>query len=198
MNIFKKIYNRFYMYKHNKIEVTDKLYIYIWGNNSSVKIGKNFSLGLNLNISLGNSFAKNSKIDNVHCKIGENCGFQDVHIYSANSNNNITIGDNCMISMDVNLFNTDAHPIYDKTTGKIINYVNDMKIGNNCWLGEGCSILKGVTVPNGTIVGWRSVVSKSIDKENCAVAGVPAKIVRENITWDKFATREYIDNKIEF
>jgi len=249
MNIFKKIYNHFYMYKHNKIDVTDiskkttkvriigdnntvsilnktkknpkiivkidgynnqviiddlnqeftgKLYIYIWGNNSSVKIGKNFSLGLNLSINLGDSSARDFKIDNVHCKIGENCRFEDVFIQTDNSNNTISIGDNCLFSSDVNLYNTDSHPIFDKTTGKLINCVNDMKIGNSCWLGKGCSILKGVTVPNGTIVGWKSVVSKSIDKEYCAVAGVPAKIVKENVTWDKFASREYIDNKKVF
>ena len=82
-------------------QFTGKLYIYIWGNNSSVKIGKNFSLGLNLNINIGNSFARDSKIDNVHCKIGENCRFEDVFIQTDNSNNTISIENNSNTTLDL-------------------------------------------------------------------------------------------------
>lgn len=51
-------------------------------------------------------------------------------------------------------------------------------IEDNVWLGESVSILPGVTIGKGTIVGANSVVSKSLPPNVIAV-GAPAKVIKK-------------------
>lgn len=45
----------------------------------------------------------------------------------------------------------------------------------------------GVTIPDGVAVGACALVLKTVERENVAVAGVPAKIISENgsKTWNR-------------
>lgn len=52
-----------------------------------------------------------------------------------------------------------------------------VKIGSNVWIGESASILPGVEIGTGSIVGANSVVTKSVP-EHCLVAGVPARVLK--------------------
>ena len=90
----------------------------------------------------------------------------------------ITIGNNVAISHDVTIMDSDAHEI---TTD---NYVKTkpISIGDNVWIGTRATILKGVHIGNGAIIGAGAVVSKDVPP-NCIVAGVPAKIIKENVSW---------------
>ena len=58
----------------------------------------------------------------------------------------------------------------------------DIKIGNHVWIGANVTILKGVSIGDGSIVAAGSVVTKSIP-EACLAAGVPAKVIKENVQW---------------
>jgi acetyltransferase-like isoleucine patch superfamily enzyme len=49
-------------------------------------------------------------------------------------------------------------------------------IGDDVWIGTHCTILDGVTVGNGCVIGAGSVVTKSIP-EYSVVAGVPARVL---------------------
>lgn len=51
-------------------------------------------------------------------------------------------------------------------------------IGNNVWIGDKVTILSGVKLGNNVIVGANSVVTQSFP-DNCMIAGVPAKILKE-------------------
>lgn len=55
-------------------------------------------------------------------------------------------------------------------------------IGNHCWIGCNCIVLKGVTIGDGAVVAAGSVVTKNIPP-NTLVAGNPAKIIKENVSW---------------
>lgn len=69
---------------------------------------------------------------------------------------------------------------------KLIHKVNPAKsvtIGNHCWLGEGCKIMKGVTLAQDTVVSSGAIVTKSF-VPNVLLGGV-AKILKENINWNK-------------
>ncbi|MGG5510445.1 DapH/DapD/GlmU-related protein [Myroides odoratimimus] len=61
-------------------------------------------------------------------------------------------------------------------------------IEDNVWLGEFVSVLPGVTIGRGTIVGANSVVSKSLPANVIAV-GIPAKPIKkynfETQRWEK-------------
>lgn len=91
---------------------------------------------------------------------------------------NISIGNNVAIARDVIIRDTDAHMVLDgrnKTSKEVI-------IGDNVWIGTRAIIMKGVHIGNGAIVAAGSVVTKDVPS-NTIVAGVPAKIIRENVSW---------------
>lgn len=96
----------------------------------------------------------------------------------------ITIGENCMISYDTEIRNTDSHMIYSLETKKRINYGKEVKIGNNVWIGARVMILKGAEIGNDSIIAAGSIVNKSINP-NTIVAGIPAKEVKNKIYWTR-------------
>ncbi len=53
-----------------------------------------------------------------------------------------------------------------------------IKIGDNVWIGAGCTILDGVEIGTGSVVAAGSVVTKSVESYTI-VAGVPAKVIKK-------------------
>ena len=51
------------------------------------------------------------------------------------------------------------------------------RIGDNVWLGEKVSVLKGVTIGRNCIIGSNSVVTRDIPPYSVAI-GSPARVVR--------------------
>lgn len=91
----------------------------------------------------------------------------------------IILGD-CGLA-DTVIYNTDYHPIYD-FKGNRINPDKDVIIEDNVWVGRKTAVLKGVTVGNGSILGFGCIVSKDVPP-HCIVAGQPAKVIKENVVW---------------
>lgn len=50
-------------------------------------------------------------------------------------------------------------------------------IGDDCFIGAGTIILKGVTIGDRVIIGAGSIVTRSIPAD-CVASGVPCKIIR--------------------
>jgi acetyltransferase-like isoleucine patch superfamily enzyme len=97
----------------------------------------------------------------------------------------IVLGKDCMLSYDVEFRTTDAHSLIDGKSLKIINLPNDIIIGDHVWIGKGVCLLQGIEITNNVVVGTRALVTKSFTQENVAIAGVPAKVVRENVLWER-------------
>lgn len=55
-------------------------------------------------------------------------------------------------------------------------------IGEKAWLCEACTIMPGVKIGRGGIVGAHSMVTKSVPS-HALVSGTPAKVVQENVLW---------------
>lgn len=91
---------------------------------------------------------------------------------------NIEIGIGCAIARDVVIRSYDGHKIVDENYSS----VRDIRIGNHVWIGQGAQILKGVTIGDGSIIAAGSIVTKDIPP-HCLAAGVPAKVIREDIMW---------------
>lgn len=88
----------------------------------------------------------------------------------------IEIGDNCWIGPDVKLY-TAIHPIDSQKRNTGIGSAKPIEIGANCWLGGNVTIVPGVKIGNGSVIGAGSVVTKDIP-ENCIAAGNPCKVLR--------------------
>jgi acetyltransferase-like isoleucine patch superfamily enzyme len=144
--------------------------------NTLVEIGANIRGSLSI-------FFRNGIEQSV--RIGNNTGFGGVGINSVFDNSNCVIGNNCMFSHSIVVWVSDTHPIFNKNTGESLTTSGNVVIGDHCWIGENVRITKRAIIPNNTIVGVSSVVTKTFTEEYTAIAGNPAKVVRTGITWDE-------------
>lgn len=96
----------------------------------------------------------------------------------------IKIGKNCMISYEVEIRNIDSHKMIDLMEKNWINKGKEVILEDNVWLGTRTIILKGTKIGQGSIVGAGSICSKEYIK-NSLIVGNPAKIIKNNITWNR-------------
>lgn len=94
----------------------------------------------------------------------------------------ILIGKGCLFSSSIVVRTGDSHSILD-LDGNRVNYSKSVIIGNHVWVGNQVIILKGVRIPENTIVGTGAVVTKSFDNSNIIIGGIPATIIKKNIIW---------------
>jgi len=102
--------------------------------------------------------------------LGTNCSVGKAYFYALDT---ISVGDNSIIGDDVFLC-TGSHDIYkadfDLVTKPIV-------IGRHVWIATGATILPGVSIGDGAVVGAMAVVSRDVPA-GAVVAGNPAKIVK--------------------
>lgn len=115
---------------------------------------------------------------------GENFSCGGMEIQMNDGDEKIEIGDNCLFSWGIKARTSDGHSIIDVKTGKAVNFPKNISIGDRVWVGEDVRFLKGASVQNDSVVGSAAVVTKAFSQQNAVIAGFPARIVKENITWD--------------
>ena len=69
-----------------------------------------------------------------------------------------------------------------------------MEIGDDVWLGVNVTVLKGVNIGDGALVGAGSLVTKSIPPHVIA-AGVPARVIRVIETEDVAQGLDHLNYK---
>lgn len=106
-------------------------------------------------------------------------------MYALEQNSKIKIGKNCMFSTDICLMSSDVHTIRDKESKNVINFADQIIIGDNVWLGKYAKVVKNSSIPANSVVGINSLVNKSFEIPNVILAGIPAKVVKENIEWER-------------
>lgn len=92
----------------------------------------------------------------------------------------IEIGNNVAISDNVSITDSDSHSII--VYGKIGNNTSPVIIKDHVWIGKNAVILKGITIGKDAVVAAGAVVTKSVPS-GCLVGGIPAKILKTNISW---------------
>lgn len=109
--------------------------------------------------------------------IGNNCYFNsNVRIFSIDS---ITIGDNCLFGPNIVIIDHDHnHEKAEQPFCKQGYTSEEIKIGNNVWIGANCVIGKGIKIVDNVVVGAGSIISKSLLQEGVYV-GAPAKKIKE-------------------
>ncbi len=100
----------------------------------------------------------------------------------------IRIGNDCMFSYNVALRTNDGHSIFNIKTGENINSTEKIckertiTIGDHVWLSTNSIVLYNTNIAAGSIIGAASLVKTKIPN-NCIAAGVPARIIRKDISW---------------
>ncbi len=101
----------------------------------------------------------------------------------------IRIGDDVIMSWGVTVVDHDSHALrWAEREHDVADWMRGVKrwnsvtvcpvrIGNKTWIGFGASILKGVTVGEGAVVGAKAVVTRDVPPYT-VVAGNPARVVR--------------------
>lgn len=186
-------------YKIAKDALFRKSRIVISGNGSEVKIGnkcrfRNLTIevyGKNNTIEIMDSVLVYEKCyisikgDNCYCVIGNKTTIGSASFFLEESNTEIHVGSDCMLGRSVCLQTTDFHSIVDDTSGERINYPENVSVGNHVWLGYGVTLGKGAAVNDNSVVGEHSLVTKKFTQSNICLVGIPAKIIKENINWNR-------------
>lgn len=96
----------------------------------------------------------------------------------------VTIGHHVVISERVVLRDSDNHAIAvdGNEAGNETRVTAPIVIGDHVWIGINVIVLKGVTIGEGAVVAAGSVANKDVPP-HCLVAGVPAKVIKTNVTW---------------
>jgi acetyltransferase-like isoleucine patch superfamily enzyme len=118
---------------------------------------------------------------NPHLSIGDNTSIeQSCHISAVRS---LCIGHDTVISSFV-LIQDHEHSMDDACREAHILerplVVKDVNIGNKVFIGSGAKILAGSTIGDRCVVGANAVV-KGKFPEDCVIAGVPARIIRNTV-----------------
>lgn len=149
------------------VHKTDKTFLNIHGKllikgKYTIGRGCRFDIGKNAIVSIGNG-------GYINC----NTNLIIMH--------RLTIGDNCSISWNCQFLDEDFHQISypNKLTSN-----NAIIIGNNVWIGCGVKIYKGTIIPDGCVIASDSIVKGIFHVENALIGGNPAKVIKENISWE--------------
>ena len=92
----------------------------------------------------------------------------DGHIYVGSR---VLIGPNVVVA-------TANHPLDPELRRYELQYVKDVFIGENVWIGAGAVILPGVTIGKNSVIGAGSIVTRDIP-DNVLAVGNPCNVVRE-------------------
>ena len=137
-------------------------------------------LSKNLKIGSGTEIGSYSKLKATE---GELTIGEDVSIangcFIAAEGGGVTIGDHTMFGPNVSVIGNDY--LYDRLDVPVVTQGKTSQgivIGNDVWIGAGCTILDGVEIGDQCIVSPHSVVSTSIPPRQI-VSGNPARLVFE-------------------
>ena len=166
----------------NKIEIGDycrfhNVLIEMEGNNNTIHIGAGVMVYEHCYISI--------KGDNCNIYIDDKTTIGDASLFAEESHTSIRIGKDCMLGRKISISTTDFHSIIDMVTGNRLNPAKDVTIGNHVWIGADVAINKGAFVADNSIVGSNSVVTKRFEESNIILIGMPAKKIREAVTWSR-------------
>lgn len=153
------------------------------------------------------SEVKNSRIDlcDATISIGSKSNCEDVEFFSLGKESNIhigdrgtvqrgtrilaqqgraiIIGDDFLTSINCEIRNNDGHKIYSGK--KLENLPKDIVMGDKVWIGANVMILKGAKVGSECVIGAKSLLTSGKYESNSIFAGVPARIVKSGINWER-------------
>lgn len=133
---------------------------------------------------------------NQTVSVGEHTTFQSIYLL-CDEHCDIRIGRWCMFSRDIEVRTTDAHSVVDAKTGLRLNQPDSVLIGDHVWVGVGALISKGAVVPEDCVVGAYSFVNSIFAERQVIIAGTPAKVVKQGVTWHRSRKGEFSMDELD-
>lgn len=118
----------------------------------------------------------------LHANFGGKFVHLGDHIY-ANFNltlvddTDIYVGSGTLIGPNVTIA-ASGHPILPELRAQGLQYSVPVRIGKNCWIGAGVTIVPGITIGDNVVIGAGSIVTKDVPS-NVVAYGNPCKVARE-------------------
>jgi acetyltransferase-like isoleucine patch superfamily enzyme len=93
----------------------------------------------------------------------------------------VIVGRECIVADRVMLIDFDHGVVeVERPIRRQGIYKRDVRVGNNCWIGYGACILRGVTIGDNAVIGTSAVVTADLPA-NSVSAGIPARILRMRV-----------------
>lgn len=94
----------------------------------------------------------------------------------------LVIGDDVSIAHGVTIMpNTHIYDNPDVAIKDLLTVTKQIKIGSNVWFGAKATVLPGVTIGDGVVIGAGSIVTKDVP-DNKVCVGAPAKPIKDRIS----------------
>jgi acetyltransferase-like isoleucine patch superfamily enzyme len=94
------------------------------------------------------------------------------------ANESVAIGNDCLIAPGCHISDVNHGVAAGELIRKQPLVSSPVQIGNDVWVSTGCSILPGITIGDGAVIGARSVVTHDVPA-NAVAVGSPARIIRK-------------------
>lgn len=132
-------------------------------------------------------------VNSANVEIGRNCLIREGAYIRAGAQGKVVLGDGAALNSFCRIFGHGTVEIGEDTQvgpGTLItttghdyernleSHYRPIQIGSKCWIGGNVTVLPGVSIGNGTVIGAGSVVNKDVPAKVVAV-GVPARVVKQ-------------------
>jgi len=110
----------------------------------------------------------------------------------------VSIGDNARFSFECQVMDSNFHQMIDTASGEKSSMSLPVTIGSYNFFGNRVSVMPGCVTPDYCTVASNSVCGKDYSAlgEKILIGGVPAKLVRENVSRDWDGEPEHLENWI--
>ncbi len=180
----------------------DGLRISFEGCNNQIFLNRNIEFkksrliftGNNAKASLGSGYYDNFTAifaTDANLTIGNNFKCFGVKFHLRDFGSTISVGNNCLFSLEINIWGSDIHSLIKLGENKAYNLTKPVFIGDNVWLGYHSTVTKGSIISNDSAVGTMAVVSGKFVEPNVVLAGNPAKVVKHGIIWSETSPSEF-------
>jgi len=108
----------------------------------------------------------------------------------------IVLGNYSRSGSQVQIIDTNFHDMIDTKTGEKIKKSIPIFIGNYNWISNRVSIMKGTQTPDFCTIASNSLCTKDYTSlgENILIGGVPAKLIRNNISRDWEGEKQQLED----
>lgn len=110
----------------------------------------------------------------------------------------ITLNTYARIGSECQIFDTDFHQMINTATGERYEISKPITIGAYNYVGRWSSILKGTVTPNYCTIASNTLCNKDYTRfgNNVLIGGIPAKLLKENISRDWEGEKEKMDKHL--